>query len=189
MSDIFASLADQDLFSALDQKSIFEGLVKQHFETAPLMISAVMACDHNVRSDRIEYAFNEYQQSIARFARYLSSEDPDHYKRAGALLYALVTSEIMTGVSLESSSEELKAGFTRVNLGDAQHIVQFVEFYEQYHNELLAFELAYRCCAAYEDEPRETDFDYLHNVCRYMKSEIRNLTVDTCFMLLKSLMK
>ena len=105
------------------------------------------------------------------------------------MLHALNSSSIVASVKLEANSEELEAGFTRVTAGDAEHMLTFVKFFETFYNQALAFDFAYRCCAAYEAEPRLYDFDYLHNVCRFLHSEASNLSVDTCFMLFKSLMK
>jgi len=146
-----------------------------------------MHCDHEIDQARIEYAYNEYTQAIGRFAVFLDSKNPDHYKRAGALLHALATSKIVSRITLESNCEDLESGFTRVHQGDAQHVLPFVRFYDTFFNQALAFDLAYRCCAAYEDNPRSYDFDYLHNVCRYLYEEA-NTNIESCFMLFKSLM-
>ncbi|MGQ3039384.1 MAG: hypothetical protein ACT6TH_08555 [Brevundimonas sp.] len=175
------------LFDDLSDKTKFCKFVKDHFSAAPNEIAGLMACKHNISDDRIEYAFDEYTQSISRFAVYLDSKNPDHYKRAGALLHALSVSEIVVSIDLESSSEDLESGFTRVHNADAEHVLPFVKFYETYFNQALAFHLAYRCCAAYEDNPRPYDFDYLHNVCRYLYDDA-NVNVEACFMLFKSIM-
>jgi hypothetical protein len=175
------------LFAKLDDQGFFSKFVNTHCAGAPPEIKKVMGCTNHVDAARVEYAFKEYQQNLEKFAVYLHSSNPDHYKRSGALLHALYQSKIITSVTLESSPEELEAGFTRVNAGDAEHVLSFVHFYQEFYNEMLAFDLAYRCCASYETHPREYDFDYLHNVCRYLKTN-PNLTVDSCFMLFKSLM-
>jgi hypothetical protein len=176
-----------DLFEDLNDQSKFCDLVGSHFSQAPHEISAVMACAHTLSPERVEYAYGEYKQNINKFAVLLHSENPDHYKRAGALLHALNSSKIVVAVDLESSAEDLETGFTRVQMGDANHILHFVKFYNEYYNQALAFDFAYRCCAAYETNPRTYDFDYLHNVCRYLKAQ-PNVSVDSCFILFKSLM-
>lgn len=176
-----------ELFDELSDKSKFCAFVKEHFNNAPKEITGLMACVHTISDDRIEYAFDEYTQAINRFAVYLESANPDHYKRAGALLHALCVSEIVVHLDLESSAEDLESGFTRVHNSDAEHILPFVKFYETFYNQALAFHLAYRCCAAYEDRPRSFDFDYLHNVCRYLHDDA-NVNVESCFMIFKSLM-
>jgi hypothetical protein len=176
-----------DLFDKLTNKEDFCALVKGHFKSAPKQITALMHCEHNIDDARIEYAYEEYMQSISKFAVYLSSKNPDHYKRAGALLHALVTSKVVIDLDLESNGDDLESGFTRVTKGDAEHNLPFVRFYETFFNQALAFDLAYQCCAAYEDSPRGYDFDYFHNVCRYLYEE-GNTNVESCFMLFKSLM-
>lgn len=176
------------LFKKLENEEDFKKIVSSHFTTAPEEISAVMRCVNHIADDRLEYAFGEYTQSVEKFAVLLQSKNPDHYKRSGALLHALYQSEIIIDVELESTSDDLESGFTRVNVGDAEHILPFVRFYEEYHNQMMSFDLAHQFCAAYEDEPRRIDIDYLHNMCRYLKAN-SNLQVDSLFMVLKSLMK
>jgi len=176
-----------DLFETLNDQHKFCEFVREHFVKAPKEISAVMACDHQLSDARIEYAFNEYQQNLATFSVLLHSANPDHYKRAGALLHALSNAKIVEGIKFESSPEDLAAGFTRVTNGDAEQLLPYVEFYQDYYNQTLAFNLAYKCCAAYEANPRDYDFDYLHNVCHYLRLQ-SNLSLDSCFMIFKSLM-
>ena len=176
-----------DLFERLSDKAGFCEFVTQQLLEGPKQITAIMACAHVVAGDRVEFAFNAYSQAISKFSLYLHSKNPDHYKRAGALLYGLNSAAVITQVDMESTSEELEAGYTRVTLGDAEHKLPFVQFYETYFNQAASFEIAYRCCAAYEEHPTEYDFDYLHNVCRYMKNE-RGVSLDDCFILFKSLM-
>ena len=62
-----------------------------------------------------------------------------------------------------------------------------MQFFDQFYNELLSFDLGYRACAAYEQNPRPVGFDYLHNICTYLKKH-PTLNVDTCFIIFKSLM-
>lgn len=176
-----------DLFEQLNDENFFTSFVKSHYQTAPREIASVMTCDHVIADDRITYAYGEYRQNISKFAVLLQSSNPDHYKRAGALLHSLASSDIVTDIVLGESVDNLEAGFTRVLVGDAQHVLPFVRFYETYYNQALAFDFAYRCCAAYEDEPRPYTLDYLHTVCRYLTVE-PNLSLDACFILFKSLM-
>lgn len=175
------------LFQKFEDKEFFCTFIRDRYLGGPAEIKSVMGHKHTLDESRLEYAYGEYVQNVAKFAVLLHSENPDHYKRAGALLHALYQSKIVTELGLESTSEELEAGFTRVHVGDAEHILPFVAFYEEFHNQMLAFDVAYRCCASYEDAPREYDFDYLHNVCRYLKAN-NNLSVDSLFMMFKSLM-
>lgn len=174
------------LFSELDDEARFCAFIKEKFSRAPTEIAALMHCEPVLDDERIRYAFNEYQQALKRFSIYLHSENPDHYKRAGALMYALAQADVIVGLGLESTSEELEAGFTRVHKGDADFVLKFVKFYEDFHNEAYAFQVAFRCCAAYEKDPREIDEDYVLNICRWLKCD--QVTVDACFIAFKSLM-
>src|SRR5690554_55865 len=120
------------LFTDLDDKGKFVEFVTQKYLETPPEIQAVMHCDHHLNDARIEYAYNEYCQNIQKFAVYLDSKNPDHYKRAGALLHALQQGSIITSVKLESSADELEAGYSRVTKADAEAIEPFVRFYEEY---------------------------------------------------------
>ena len=175
------------LFPDLNDEGFFVDFVTTSYQGVPDEINSVMWCEQTVDDQRVRHAYTLYKQNLETFEIYLASENPDHCKRAGALLHALYKSECVTALDFESSSEELRAGFTRVAHGDAESIVRFVEFYEVYHNQILAFDTSYRCCAAYEENPQTYDFDYLHNVCRYLRNN-SNLSLDSLFMLFKSLM-
>lgn len=176
------------LFSQLDDDAGFKSFVEENFTEAPKEITSVVRCANVIDRDRLEFAANEYSQNIGKFALLLNSENPDHYKRAGSLLHALYQSKPIISVHWESTPEELESGFTRVNVGDATHVLPFAKFYQEFYNEMMAFDLSFRCCASYElSTPPKYDYDYLHNVCRYLKSN-DNLSVDSLFMLFKSLM-
>lgn len=183
MNGIFSDLEDKQNFSrfVLDQERRQKLFVSEWFPD----------CKTEVDHDRIDYAHREYCQSVGRFSVLLHSKNPDHYKRAGSLLHALYQTDIITsvdfGVGKFGTADDLESGFTRVSYGDAQYVLKFVDFFREFHNQVLAFELAYRCCCKYEESPVLYNFDYLHNVCRYLKVN-NNLNVDTCFMLFKSLM-
>lgn len=174
------------IFILLEDQKFFSEFVRDDFLSIPGSIQAVMWCKQEVDPERVEFAYNEYKLGLEGFQVFLGSSNPDHYKRAGALLHALYRSDCVS-LQLESSADELEAGFTRVNAGDAEQVLSFVKFYEEYYNQFLSFNLAYRLCASYEDDPRTYDFDYLHNVSRYLKVNT-NLSRDSLFMLFKSLM-
>lgn len=179
------------LFVELDREDEFKAFVTKYYNTTPALISSWLGCVNTIDDARVTYAYKEYRQNVDKFAVLLHSNNPDHYKRSGALLHALYQSTIVTEVNLTpgpyGSVDDLESGFTRVSYGDAEHILSFVNFYKEFYNQILAFELAYRACAAYEKSPRVITFDYLRNVCRYLKANT-NLNVDSCFMIFKSLM-
>jgi hypothetical protein len=175
------------IFDRLDDTEYFVDFITKRITDAPLELSSVMFVRNVYDIERLSYAADEYRQNINKFAVLLHSRNPDHYKRAGSLLHALYQSQPIVSVECESSVEELEAGYTRVNFGDAQHILPFAKFYNEYANEVMSFDIAYRCCASYESKPPSYDFDYLHNVCRYLNLN-KNLSVDSLFLLFKSLM-
>ena len=179
------------LFVDLEREEFFLEFTTNFYLLTNPLISDWFECNNKIEKERILYAFREYRQNVDKFSVLLHSKNPDQYKRAGALLHAVLQSEIIVSFDLVNgkfgSVDDLESGFTRVSYGDAQHVLKFVDFYREYHNQLYAFELAYRCCAAYTANPRRYDLDYLWNVCRYLKAN-NNLGVDSCFMLFKSLM-
>ena len=175
------------LFKKLEDEAAFVEFVETHYRAVPGEISKIMWCKPQIDKDRLRYAHREYTQNIGKFALYLHSSNPDQYKRAGALLHALYKAAIIRDLGLESNSEDLEGGLSRVTDGDAQHMLPFLKFWEAYHNQALAFDIAYGCCASYETAPRPYSFEYLHNMCRFLK-ESPDLSIDTCFMIFKSLM-
>ncbi len=179
------------LFVDLEREEFFIDFVSRYYNSNQPLMADWFECVNVIDKERISYAYREFRQNVGRFSVLLHSKNPDHYKRSGALLHALYQSEIITETNLEKGKfgtlEDLESGFTKVSYGDAQHVLTFANFYNEFHNELYAFEMAYRLCSSYELNPRQYNFDYLRNVCRYLKAN-KNLNVDSCFMLFKSLM-
>lgn len=147
-----------------------------------------MGCDLDIDTERVIYAFQEYSQNIQRYSLLLNSSNPDHYKRSGALLHALYSSKIITSINPDFEAKEIKNGMAFIHLHEEADAFAALEFYQEYHNYIHAFDLAYRVCAAYETTPVQFDFDYLHNMCFYMQKNSA-LSVDTFFMIFKSLMQ
>jgi hypothetical protein len=136
--------------------------------------------------------FDQSANAQNAYAILLDSENPDHYKRSGAMLHALYKSDIVTDIEFDASAygtiEQVESGeVLGLSYGDSQQMIRFPIFYNSFHNEMLAFDLAYRLCWAYERNPREYDFGYLYNVCHYLKKN-KDLTVDSLSMLFRSLM-
>ncbi|HEY8161636.1 MAG TPA: hypothetical protein VIF34_05130 [Methylocystis sp.] len=181
-----------DFFSQLEDPEFFLRFVGGHFESAPSAVLERFPCTNTVSEDRIRLAHDNYLQLIKTYKVLLQSENPDHYKRSGALLHSLYQNQIITALQFESNGvgewEEIEAetplGYSHA---DAQDMVGIVRFYNDYHNELLSFDLSYLCCAAYEDSPREYDFNFLENICHYLWKN-RDLNVDSCSMIFRALM-
>lgn len=181
-----------DLFASLGEAEFFREYVTRHFNNAPKEVIEDFPCTNTVDAARVDLAFQSYTGSINEFAVLLHSENPDHYKRSGALLHSLYKSHIVTGIEFSKGPyghlEEVESG-EKIGLSymDAQNMTHLPRFYQEYYNQLLSFDLAYQCCAAYEDTPTQYDFEYLYNMCYYLWSN-DNLSVASCAMILRSLM-
>lgn len=182
----------RDLFSDLEDPAFFEDFVYNHLSSAPHEVERDFACSIQVDRARIKFAHSEYVQNIRAFKVLLHSENPDHYKRSGALLHALYKSKAITEVSFSDSAfgslEAVEADHVLgLSYDDAQDMTRYPRFFNEYHNELMAFDLAYQCCAAYEEEFRGYDIVYLHNVCFYLwKND--DLSVDSFAIMFRALM-
>ncbi|WP_156394096.1 hypothetical protein [Methylobacterium sp. Leaf94] len=180
-----------DIFNRLEDEGFFQEFIRNHFENVPGQVITDFGCTNKVDAERIKYAYIEYMQSIKGYTVLLHSENPDHYKRAGALMQALYKSKIITEVEFtDSDYGDLDAVEADHVLGlsydDAQDMTRLPRFYREYHNQLLSFDIAYLCCASYEDEPRGFDINYLHNMCFYLWRN-EDLSVDSCAMIFRSL--
>jgi len=177
------------IFKSLEHENFYCSYVAGHFDKAPATVIENFPCTHTLSIERIKYSFGEYQQNIKTYSVLLHSENPDQYKRAGALLHALYKSKIITSVQFSPTKDEVEANFALgINYGESQELIRFPNFYEDYHNQLLSFDLAYQCCAAYEaTNPAGYDFGYVYNVCHYLWKN-KDLTVDSLAMLFRSLM-
>lgn len=174
-----------NFFEMMEDKDFFKDVIRKAYTTAPTRISDIMWCNQEIDEARISFAYSEYTQEINRFKMYLHSANPDQHKRAGALLFSLYNAEIIKSLNLESTADDLESGFTRVTIGDADHNLQFVRFYEEYHNVLIAYSISLRACNLYETTPLMPTFDYIHNICRYLKSN-DELSVDSLFVQFKA---
>lgn len=181
-----------DLFASLGEAEFFRKYVTRHFSQAPQAVIEDFPCANTVDAARVDLAYQSYTKSISEFAVLLHSENPDHYKRSGALLHSLYKSQIVTKVEFNEGKyghlDEVEAG-EKIGLSytDAQSMAHMPRFYEDYYNQLLSFDLAYKCCVAYEDNPTTYNFEYLYNMCHYLWMN-ENLSVGSCAMIFRSLM-
>jgi hypothetical protein len=180
------------IFLDLENPEFFCTFIAQRFSETPAVVADWFTCNNKMDQERLNFAHTEYIQNVAKFSVLLHSRNPDHYKRSGCLLHALYQSDIIFESNLENGKfgpvDDLESGFTMVSHDDAQHVLKFVNFYDQYYRQIFAFNVSYQCCAAYETTPRTYDFDYLRNVCHYLNGN-SNLSVESLFMLFKSLMQ
>ena len=180
----------EEFFEKLGDPEYFKDFVTRHFARVPDEVAPILDCSIDVDPDRVAYAHGVYMQNIERFAVLLHSGNPDHYKRAGALLHALYQSNVITGVGYIAELDDIECGMgpIQIHQGDVSaDEMTFARFFEEHHNEMVAFILAFQCCAAYEEEPASYDFDFLHTMCVYMSNNT-NLSLETFYMIFKALM-
>jgi len=173
----------------LEAEAFFKDFVGNFFRQIPTEMGPIFECSVEVDDERLDYAYRAYTQNIKKLALQLYSENPDHYKRAGALLQAVHSAAIINGVNFVANLDDIECGFSPIHMrhNDTVSEMPFARFFEQYANEMNSFILAYRCCAVYEPEPRIYNDDYLHVVCVFLNGE-KNHSVENLFMIFKSLM-
>lgn len=180
-----------NIFRQLEQDGdFFVDYVGGHLCSAPVALDPILACKVSVDKERLAFAYDQYVQGVRKFALYLQSGDPDHFKRAGALLHAIYTSQPIDQVEFDPSLDQVDTISTPlgVTYGDAEGALSFGHFFDEYHNEFLGFQLAFDICRQFvANEPREIDFEYVHTVCAYLKNN-GNLSVESLFMIYKSLL-
>jgi hypothetical protein len=172
-------------FEQLDDEGFFTGLVLEHYRDGWIELTAKVGCVPVIDADRIKLAFGAYTQTLNEIKNLLHSQNPDHYKRAAALLDALVRAELITELNVDpayySSLEDNSAH--GLSYDDCQFRLKFIEFYKEYCNQLMAFDLAFRCCAVYESAKKVYSPNYLENMCHYLKAQ---RTVNSLNMIFKS---
>lgn len=181
------------IFEELENEDRFIGYIMEELDQAPGRFIEHFPCTSVIDRERVAFAHGEYIQNIKQFSVLLDSKNPDHYKRAGALLHAVYRSNAITHVDFadgpHGSLEEFEAGTVLgYSYGDAQELVKFPVFYKDYHNQIAAFDLAFRCCWAYETRNLAGyDFGFLYNMSHYLwKND--DISVDTCSMLFRAYM-
>lgn len=149
----------------------------------------LISCSVEVDDDRLVWAHTEYQQGVREFSLKLTSGDPDHYKRCGALLRALYKIQPIVEVKFDPELEELDSPFTPVGVShaDSKYALSLGSTFYHYANEMQAFSFTYNVCATYEEKPTAISDDYIHTVCAYLKGN-ENLSADSLYMIFKSLM-
>lgn len=179
-------------FTQLDEKHFFVDFVDEQFKNGWPRVSA--ASRASIITDRaaIELAYEQYGVNLDGYRLSLPSKNPDHYKRSGALLHSLYkacSSKKIITLDWPEDIERLRDNDrVGVSFADAEYWNDFTNYYEEYCNEMMSFDLSFRCCDAHEQANNTYDKDYLDNICYYMK-ENTNLNVGSCVMIFKSFMK
>ncbi|MGD0331953.1 MAG: hypothetical protein ABSA90_01715 [Xanthobacteraceae bacterium] len=174
-------------FEHLDNEAHFVEVVCTHLRDAWTEVTAPVGLTPAVDAERAKLAFGAYTQTLKEITKLLHSQNPDHYKRAAALLDALNRTEVITDLELDGPTLESLEDNTALGLSvdDCKFRLKFVRFYSEYCNQLMAFDLAFRCCAAYEKTDIPYNPNYLENMCHYLK-EHAHPNVDALYMIFKS---
>jgi hypothetical protein len=142
-------------FEDLDDERFFIDFVDGYYAGGWARITNQAGTRLVTDRDRVQLAFQTYQLSLQQYQVALKSQNPDHYKRSGALLHALYKSSPIVEVAWDEGVERLR-DFENVGVSydDAQHWDNFIDWHDQYANEAMAFDIAFRCCQVYEERPR-----------------------------------
>ena len=178
----------ENILKKLEDEAYFIERVGTHFRNTE-DYGDLLSCEIEVEEARLTWAHTEYVQSVAEFSIKLTSGDPDHYKRSGALLRALYKIKPIVGVAFEPDLDEFDSLFTPVGSthADGEYALSLGRTFKLFANEMQAFSFAYNVCATYEAEPTEISDEYIHTVCAYLKGN-DNLSADSLYMMFKSLM-
>lgn len=174
-------------FEELDEEAFFVELVCGHYQNTWVEVTEQVGLTPVVDAGRAKLAFGAYAQNLREIKALLHSQNPDHYKRAAALLDVLNRTEVITGIELDDPLLQSFKDHTAHGLSnaDCEYRLKFVQFYEEYCNQLMAFDLAFRCCAAYERSDKPYNPNYLENMTHYLKEHTR-ANVDALYMIFKS---
>lgn len=177
-------------FHQLDDKDKFIAIVTTHMETSFSKLTNQVQCQPFVDPALVALAYETYSLSLDQFALLLASKNPDQYKRSGALLHALYKSRPLSGVSFANgySEDDLESGvLLGVSYDDAQHMLAFARELSDVGNEIMSFDLAFRCCQVYEPEVKTYDLNFMDLMIYYMH-ENSSLSVASFAMIFKAFM-
>lgn len=173
-------------FEDLDDEHFFAKFVTEYLHQGWKQAVDRSGSRIEIDPERVALASNTYQLTIQKYVVALSSANPDHYKRSGALLHALYDAAPITNVTWDENAEYMR-NFENlgVSYADAEHWDNYMSWFENYRNDAMAFDLAFRCCQMYEPHVRDYNKDFLDNICYYM-AENRQLSASSFMMILKA---
>lgn len=175
-------------FKDLEDEAFFVDFVTDRLRTDWAVITKVANCRTTIDPKLLTLAYQTYMVNLGQYTERLHSENPDHFKRSGALVHALYKAAPVVTVTWPEELDNLRNNMTLgTQHAEAQQIDDFYAFFDDYCNEVMAFDIAFRCCQVYASHPKTYDYDYLHNVCYYMK-ENTNINVGSFVMIFKSYM-
>lgn len=186
-------------FQNLDDKEGYCKILTELYREVPKKFSGILTCEINADNSEIENSYNEYCAYIKYFIETLESRNPDHYKRAGALLLALNGRDIVKSVDISFTSSLsgvhdscfLPVG---VSYGDNEHLYPYLRMFEENPNSVMAFSICYRMMALYEKNVKNLFYtiEYYNIVCSLLEKDKRTgkhliISPDSAFLLFKSL--
>lgn len=176
-------------FSQLSDPDFFVQFVKEQYEEGWVRLAKVSKSKVVTNPDLIRLAYDGYMLNLKQYTVALRSKNPNHYKRAGALLHCLYVNAAASPIAhIEWGSDVSRLtdyDAVGVSYGDAEYWNNFVNYYDEYANLILAFDLAFRCCDTYEGAILRYDKDYLDNMAYYM-AENTEISVASFVMIFKS---
>ena len=175
-------------FLDLDNKTDFKQKIGQFYSGAPKLISSVINCTVKSTEDYIEAAYDHYKKNISFFSQAVRSGNPDHCKRAAALLNALYANPIISELCFPVDLEELDGGFSPISFrhADIKHALPYIRLYNDNYNEIFSFSISFQIWCLYEQTFKECTLDYVKNICAYLKQN-KDVSLDDLFMIFKSL--
>jgi hypothetical protein len=175
-------------FEQLDDPAFFAAFVKDHFENGWSRVAATAGSSVTTDDRLITLAYDTYGVNLRQYTVALQSQNPDQYKRGGAILHALYKASPIVSVDWDTSVRRLTDDANvGVSYWDANFWQRYTKWYEDYCNHLMSFDLAFRCCQVYEPIKKTYDKDFLDNMCYYM-AENTNINVGSFVMILKAYM-
>jgi len=178
-------------FREIEDAETFVKSVENYLKAPQDHLNELLKCKIELDRERVIYAHGEYKQSIDKFRVYLQSGDPDHYKRAGALLHALCVSMPIIKVDFEPHLDDVDTLNTPVGMvhNEAEETLTFGKFFNEYANEFLAFGMAFDICLQYETDPKTLDdFEFVRTMCAYLQINNSALNPEALFMMFKCLL-
>lgn len=174
-------------FAQLDDEGFFTALVTEHFTKGWETLHGALGKIPVVDAERVKFAFNTYKNNVEEVAVRLDSKNPDHYKRAACLLDALNRAEVIQ--DWETNDEYLASLEDGTAFGlsydDCQYRLKFIRNYCDLGNQMMAFDLAFRCCETYEDAPRPYTPNFFENIIHYLADHCQK-NVGSLYMVLKA---
>lgn len=175
-------------FEDLDDETFFIDFVEAYYHEAWVALEDSSGSTLTVDRELIKFAYDLYKVNIENYTKVLNSQNPDHYKRAGALLHALYRAQPISAVNWSEEIQRLtNSESVGVSYGDVQHWENYTSWANNYANPGMAFDLAFRCCQLYEHEISSYDKDFLDSMCFYMTTNTA-INVGSFVMILKAFM-